>query len=107
MKFDLRALSALLHLVGFLHCLEHVGVTGLGKVRAKISEFVDLAMRDPPKRRRVLCGLPLPPSTTQRIDGRRWRNPRSRRSCNIAVHTQEFSVDAQPYAQRAPSSHLL
>ena len=43
---SLARLVGTLALVGFLHRLEHVGVTRLGKVRAKISEFMDLAPLD-------------------------------------------------------------
>ena len=44
-KFFARLVSTLA-LVGFLHRLAHVGVTRLGKVRAKISEFMELAPLD-------------------------------------------------------------
>ncbi len=45
MKLTDKAVGTLA-LVGFLHRLEHVGVTRLGKVRAKIPEFMDLAPLD-------------------------------------------------------------
>ena len=46
MPEDACAPFGTLALVGLLHRLEHVGVTRLGKVRAQISEFMDLAPLD-------------------------------------------------------------
>ena len=88
---SLARLVGTLALVGFLHRLEHVGVTRLGKVRAKIPEFMDLApLDDREVPQNVDECLADAFASVQYAENRLIR---SRRSCNIAVHTREFSVE--------------